>query len=148
MADLERDIIHVHGLDRETNPSHPKLVKEFNVRRGVELIAEGQMSKGSKALLSKGVSSASDNEATRAQMVTKLPKRKIEIRNPTVEQWHERASIDRDILRNCTLKLKGQLSPGLTGFRNEYIQALLFSEQSNADLPNRRSMNCMRLPMS
>ena len=132
VADLERDSIHVHGPDRETNPSRPKSVKEFNVRRGVELIAE--MSRGSKALLSKGVSSANDNEAIRAQMEAKFPRRKKEIRNTTEEQWeHERASIDRDILRKCILKLKGQVSPGLTGFRNEHIQALIFSEQSNAD---------------
>jgi len=97
IADLERDIIHVHGPDRETNPSRPKSVKEFNVRRGIELIAEGQMSRGSKALLSKGVSSASDNEAIRARMEAKFPRRKKEIRHPTKEQWeHERASIDRD----------------------------------------------------
>jgi len=57
-------------------------VKEFNVRRGVKLIAEGQMSRGSKTLLSKGVSSASDNEAIRALMEAKFPKRKkrLEIR--------------------------------------------------------------------
>jgi len=76
IADLERDTIHVHGPDRETNPSRPKSVKEFNVRRGIELIAEGQMSRGSKALLSKGVSSASDNKTIRAQMEAKFPRRK------------------------------------------------------------------------
>jgi len=52
---LGSDIIHVHGPDRETNPPRPKSVKEFNVRRGIELIAEGQMSRGSKALLSKAL---------------------------------------------------------------------------------------------
>ena len=72
MADLERDIIHVHGPDRETNPSRPKSEKEFNVRIGIELIAEGQLSRGATALLSKGVSSTSVNEAILAQMQAKL----------------------------------------------------------------------------
>ena len=92
------------------------------------------MSQGSKALLSKGVSLASHNDAIKAQMEVKFPKRKKEIKEPTEEQWeHERASIKKDILCECILNLRGQVSPGLSGFRNEYIQALLFSENSNAD---------------
>ena len=65
---------------------------------------------------------------------TKFPKQKQDIKQPTGEQWeHERATLDRDIFCNCILKLRGQVSPGLTGFRKEYIQALLFSKESNAD---------------
>ena len=100
------------------------------------------MSRGSKALLSKGVSSANTNENIKAQMEAKFPKRKKEIENPTAEQWeHERASIDKEILRDLILKLKGQISPGLSGFRNEYIQSLIFSDHSNADFMAKSAFN-------
>ena len=100
------------------------------------------MSRGSKALLSKGVSSVSNDDAIKAQMEAKFPKRKKDIKEPTNEQWeHERASIDRAIFRDCILKLCGQVLLGLTGFCNEYIQALLFSEQSNADFVAKSAFN-------
>ena len=142
ITDLEKDIVTVHGPSRNTNPRRPKSTKEYNVRRGIELIAGGQMSRGSNALLSKGVSSASEDNAIKAQMETKFPKRKKENKEPSGEQWeHERASIDREILRDCILKLRGQVLPGLTGFCIEYIQALLFSEQSNADFIAKSAFN-------
>ena len=67
-------MVAVHGQEQTKNPPHPKPAKEFNIRRGIELIASGQMSRGFKALLSKGVSSASDEEDIKAQMEKKFPK--------------------------------------------------------------------------
>ena len=92
------------------------------------------MSRGSKALLSKGVSNA-NKEGISEQMAGKFPKRKKEIAEPTEEQWEsDRTSLDKEILCASILKLKLQVSPGLTGFRNEHIQALLFSDGAKVDL--------------
>jgi len=60
------DIVRVHGCTADSLPPRPKSVQElqtFNVRCGFELVSEGQMSRGSKALLSKGISDFADNEA-------------------------------------------------------------------------------------
>ena len=64
VEDLEADIVRVHGRTADSTPPNPKSAQElqaFNVRRGIELISEGQMSRGSKALLSKGISSIASN---------------------------------------------------------------------------------------
>ena len=92
------------------------------------------MSRGSKALLSKGISDIANNEAISEQMKSKFPSCKMVIPSPTEAQWNEeRASIDREILRTTIMSLKSQVSPGLSGFRYEHIQAILFSEHSKAD---------------
>ena len=70
-----------------------------------------------------------------SQMQRKFPKRKKNIAEPTEAQWEsERASIDRDTFCKCKMKLRGEVSPGLTGSGNEHITALLFSDASNADM--------------
>jgi len=92
------------------------------------------MSRGSKALLSKGISNIASNEAINQQMKSKFPSRKMVIPSPTEAQWNEElASIDREILRTTIVQLKSQVSPGLSGFRYEHLQAILFSEHSKAD---------------
>ena len=51
-----------------------------------------------------------------------------------MKEWdEERASIDREILRTTIMQLKSQVSPGLSGFRYEHLQAILFSEHPKAD---------------
>jgi len=56
------------------------------------------------------------------------------IPSPTEAQWNEeRASIDTEILKTTIIQVKTQVSPGLSGFRYEYLQAILFSEDSKAD---------------
>ena len=67
-------------------------------------------------------------------MKSKFPSRKRAIPSPSEAQWNEeRASIDREILRTTIMSLKSQVSPGLSGFRYEHLQAILFSEHSKAD---------------
>jgi len=51
----------------------------FNVRRGIELISEGQMSRGSLLLLPKGISDVANNEAVNKQMKSKFLTRKMVI---------------------------------------------------------------------
>ena len=88
----------------------------------------------SKALLSKGISDIASNEAINKQMKAKFPSHKMAIPSPTEAQWNEeRTSIDREILRTTIMKLKSQVSPGLSCFRYEHLQAILFSEHSKAD---------------
>ena len=92
------------------------------------------MSRGSKALLSKGISNIASNEAINQQMKSKFPSRKLAIPSPSEVQWYEeRTSIDKEILRTTIMSLKSQVSPGLSGFRSEHLQAILFSEHSKAD---------------
>jgi len=56
------------------------------------------------------------------------------IPSPTEAQWNEeRESIDREILRATIIQLKCQVSLGLSGFRYEHLQAILFTEYSKAD---------------
>ena len=83
------DIVRVHGRTADSTPPNPKSTQElqaFNVRRGIELISEGQMSRGSKALLSKGISDIANNEAINNQMKAKFPRRKMAITSPTEAQ--------------------------------------------------------------
>ena len=121
VEDLEADIVRVHGRTADST-------------RGIELISEGQMSRGSKALLSKGISNIASNEAINQQMKSKFPSRKMAIPSPSEAQWNEeRASIDKEILRTTIMSLKSQVSPGLSGFRYEHLQPILFSEHSKSD---------------
>ena len=132
--DPEKDIYKTHSSSADNSRSPASSTKSFNVRRGIELITAGQMSRGSKALLSKGFSDA-NREEIKCKMQSKFPKWKKLVVEPTETQWEsERASLDRDIFRKCIMKLRGQVSPGLTGFRNEHIIVLLFSDASNADM--------------
>jgi len=55
------------------------------------------------------------------------------IPSPSEAQWNEeRASIDREILRRTIMSLKSQVSRGLSGFRYEHLQTILFSVHSKA----------------
>jgi len=74
VEDLEADTVRVHRRTADSTPPNSKSAQElqaFNVRRGIELISEGQMSRGSKALLSKGISNIANNEAINQQMKSK-----------------------------------------------------------------------------
>jgi len=78
VKDLEADIVRVHGRIADSTPPNSKSAQElqaFNVRRGIKLISEGQMSCGSKAL-SKGISDIANNEAINEQMKREFPTRK------------------------------------------------------------------------
>ncbi len=80
VEDLDADIVHVHDRTADSTPPNQKSTQElqvFNVRPGIELISEGQMSRGSKALLSKGISDIANNEAINNQMKAKFPSRKM-----------------------------------------------------------------------
>jgi len=68
------------------------------------------MSRGSKALLSKGISNTASNEAINQQIKSKSPSRKMAIPSPSEAQWNEeRASIDREIMRTTIMSLKSQV---------------------------------------
>ena len=67
-------------------------------------------------------------------MKSQFPSRKMTIPSPSEAQLNEeRTSIDREILRTTIMSLKSQVSPGLSGFRYEHLQAILFSDKSKAD---------------
>jgi len=122
------------GPTIETPHKSAQELQAFNVRRGIELISEGQMGRGPKALLSKGISDVANNETINEQMKSKFHTRRMVVPSPTETQWNEeRASIARKILRTTIMQLKNQVSPGLSGFRYEHLQAILFSEHSKAD---------------
>ncbi len=100
------------------------------------------MSRGSKALLSKIISDIASNEAINEQMKSKFPSRKMAISSLNETQWNEeRASIHREILRTTIMQLKSQVSPGLSCFRYEHLQAILFSEHSKADRPTKSAFH-------
>ena len=99
---LQRDILIVHSPTVDNSRKNAASTKAFNVKWCDELVAAGYMSRGSKALLSKGAS-----DANKEGLAGKFPKRKKEIAEPTEVQWElDRASLDKEILRACVLKLK------------------------------------------
>ena len=141
ITDLQTDISIVH-IPTEHEPPLPSS-NAFNIRRGVELISEGQVGRGYKALLSKGVSNPGEDHI-KDQMKEKFPPRKTPIATPTDDRWEcPRATLDREVFRKCIEKLKGQVSPGLTGFRNEHIQALLFSDGATAGPLAKSAFDCL-----
>ena len=124
VKDLEADIFRVHGRTADSTPPYSKSAQELQayVRRGIELISEGQMSRGSKALLSKIISDIASNEAINEQMKSTFPNSKMTIPSLTETQWNEeRASIDREILRTTIMQLKSKVSPAFV--MNTYKQS-------------------------
>lgn len=135
----EEDIITSNRTPIPTSTSKTKQ-QEASLHHCLRNIDQGHIKKATSALLSMGTSDPA-NPAISAQLKAKHPLRKGDIPPPTLEQLdHQRASFTIDEFRKAVRELNRLISPGLGGARNEYFQALLFHEQSDASAKAKDSL--------
>jgi hypothetical protein len=129
IEEFETDIAKIQSVDPNSLRSDkPQDVR--NYERMIDLIKVGELSRASKALLSKGMSDAAEEEII-SQMRRKFPTRKEDIPTLNDEDFDsERATLDKDLFRKTILGLRREVSPGPGNLRNEHLSALIFNPES------------------
>ena len=128
MQEYEKDFIFIQKLYLWTKPSN---TKEVLYKKTIKLIQSGQLKKVRQMIMSNSCRDSTLPHIMK-QMESKFPEHKQAIPTPTETQFqNSRPTISFDELKKVISSLKPQVAPGLGGFRNEHLTALLFNDRSN-----------------